>query len=222
MRSTSDSADLTTRARIRDAAITRFGRDGFGASLRTIAADAGVSAGLVVHHFGSKEKLREACDEHVFDAIRQSKVDAISPEEPAAGPMAMFAQLAGIEDYGPVFAYTLRSLQTGGTLARTFLEHLNAVTLEYMETGVRAGVIRPSRNEAARASYLVSLSVGALLVEGSVRDPDDPWDPDTDLQAYVERVMLPALEVFTEGLFAEPVLLHAYLAHTQTTEETTP
>jgi AcrR family transcriptional regulator len=53
-------SDLTARARIRDAAIRRFGSDGFGASVRAIAADAAVSPGLVMHHFGSKEGLVEA------------------------------------------------------------------------------------------------------------------------------------------------------------------
>src|SRR5690606_106203 len=49
------SADLTMRARIRDAAIDRFGRSGFDASVRTIAADAGVSAASIIKHYGSKE-----------------------------------------------------------------------------------------------------------------------------------------------------------------------
>ncbi len=75
----------------------------------------------------------------MFDAVRAAKTDAISPQDPAAGPMALFTQLAGIEDYAPVFEYTLRSLQAGGDLARSFVEHLTQVTLEYMEDGVAAG-----------------------------------------------------------------------------------
>lgn len=216
----SGSDDLTTRARIRDAAIARFARDGFGAPLRTIATDAGVSAALVVHHFGSKDGLRAACDAYVFDAVRQAKTGAISPQDPAGGPMAMFAQLAELESYAPLFEYTLRSLQAGGDLARSFVEHLGQVTLEYLEAGVAAGVIRPSRDEAARASYLVSLSLGSLLIDGALRERSEPRDPEADLRGYVERVMLPALEVFTEGLFVEPTLLDAYVRHTTHPEET--
>ncbi len=40
-----------------------FGSAGFGVSLRTIADTADVSAGLIVHHFGSKERLRQAVDQ---------------------------------------------------------------------------------------------------------------------------------------------------------------
>src|SRR4029077_17883216 len=66
----SASDDLTARARIRDSAIVYFGRHGFrSATVRAIAADADVSPALVIHHFGSKDALREACDRYVTDCI---------------------------------------------------------------------------------------------------------------------------------------------------------
>ncbi|MEO3795975.1 helix-turn-helix domain-containing protein [Nonomuraea sp. B10E15] len=62
--------DLTARARIRDAALAQFAARGVkAATLKNIADAAGVSVGLVQHHFGSKDGLREACDQHVRDAI---------------------------------------------------------------------------------------------------------------------------------------------------------
>ncbi len=59
--------DLTAAARIRDAAIEQFGDQGFGVGLRSIAEAAGVSAALVIHHFGSKDGLRQACDDFVAE-----------------------------------------------------------------------------------------------------------------------------------------------------------
>lgn len=48
----------TTRAAMLDAAVSRFARDGYdGASVRDIAADAGVDAALVSRYFGGKEEL---------------------------------------------------------------------------------------------------------------------------------------------------------------------
>ena len=47
----------STRDEIAEAAVRCFARDGFGASLRTVAGEAGVSAALIVHHFGSKQNL---------------------------------------------------------------------------------------------------------------------------------------------------------------------
>jgi len=63
--------DLSTRARIRDAAMVEFGDNGYnGATMKSIAEAAGVSVGLVQHHFGTKDGLRAACDERVLDLIR--------------------------------------------------------------------------------------------------------------------------------------------------------
>lgn len=72
--------DLTARARIRDAALRLFAERGVdGATIRDIAAEAGVSLGLVRHHFGSKEALRAACDEYASALGRQVLFEATEP-----------------------------------------------------------------------------------------------------------------------------------------------
>jgi AcrR family transcriptional regulator len=85
----SSPEDLTARARIRDAAIELFADRGVdGATIRDIAQKAGVSSGLLRHHFGSKEGLRDACDEHVLHEltalgnrfIEFQVVDRITPD----------------------------------------------------------------------------------------------------------------------------------------------
>ncbi|MEU8815408.1 helix-turn-helix domain-containing protein [Actinoplanes sp. NPDC048796] len=64
------SSDLTARARIRDAAIELFAERGIeAATIRDIAQAAGVSSGLLRHHFGSKEGLRDACDEYALSEL---------------------------------------------------------------------------------------------------------------------------------------------------------
>ena len=56
--------DLTARARIREAAFRLFAAHGVeGTSLRAIAEEAGTSAALVMHHFGSKVGLVRAVDD---------------------------------------------------------------------------------------------------------------------------------------------------------------
>ena len=75
---TTNPADLTARARIRDAALRLFAERGIdGATVRDIATAAGVSGGLVRHHFGSKDGLREACDAYALDWLMQVKEQAI-------------------------------------------------------------------------------------------------------------------------------------------------
>src|SRR6478609_1197475 len=106
--------DLTATARIRDAAIEQFGQHGFDVGLRAIAKAAGVSAGLVIHHFGSKDGLRKACDDYIAEQIRSAKSESIQSSDPAT----WFAQMAEIEEYAPMMAYLVRSMQSGSALAQ--------------------------------------------------------------------------------------------------------
>src|SRR5258707_4760564 len=56
--------------RIRTAALRSFATHGASAtSLRTVAETAGVSVGLVQHHFGNKAGLIKAVDDHVLRVV---------------------------------------------------------------------------------------------------------------------------------------------------------
>src|ERR1700730_13052359 len=107
--------DLTAAARIRDAALAQFGEHGFAVGRRSIAEGAGVSAALVIHHFGSKVGLRKACDDYVAEEIRSGKSEAMRSSDPATWCSAM----AEIEEYAPLMAYLVRTMQSGGELAKT-------------------------------------------------------------------------------------------------------
>ncbi|MEN1976518.1 TetR/AcrR family transcriptional regulator [Cellulomonas olei] len=208
MRSVAGPDDLTARARIRDAAVARFGRDGFRAGVRTVAEDAGVSPALVLHHFGSKQRLREACDEHVLASIASHKAEALGP----GGAGAVLAALARVESFAPLAAYAVRSLQDGGGMAQRFVESFVADARQYLADGVAAGTIRPSRDEEARARWLAISGIGALLVHLSLH-PAGPEGLGPALRAYADAATLPALEVYTEGLLADRALLDAYVGH---------
>ena len=201
--------DATARARIRDAAIKRFAADGFQVGLRAIAADAGVSAALVVHHFGSKDGLRRACDEHVLAVVREVKTEALGP----VGPERLMVQMAEIEAYAPLVAYQLRSVLAGGDLARTMLKDFMATARGVMEAGIAAGTVRPSRDEEARVRYVTLSGFGAVVAWMAIDPPDDfgnlgPW-----LRRYAAAITLPSLELFTEGLFTDRRMLDAYLSY---------
>jgi len=60
-----------TRRRILEAAVDHFGASGIkGTSLRTIAADAGVTFATVHHYFGSKAELFDRCLECAYAQLR--------------------------------------------------------------------------------------------------------------------------------------------------------
>jgi AcrR family transcriptional regulator len=200
--------DLTARARIRDAAIRRFGADGFGVPVRAVASEAGVSPGLVIHHFGSKENLRAVCDDHVLRVIREAETEAFTQRAPAD----WLHQLAALDEYAPLVGYLVQALLAGGELAATLMQRMTEDAEKYLTEAVAAGTIRPSRNPAARAAWLVDVGIGAVL-SFVRRHPPVDGDYRSTLRAYAEAATLPALELYTEGLLTDSTLLDAYLEY---------
>ncbi|MCP2266352.1 TetR family transcriptional regulator [Promicromonospora thailandica] len=209
------AADRTARARIRDAAIDRFAVEGFGTSVRTIAADAGVSPGLVMHHFRSKDGLRAECDQYLLATIRRLKRENVRI---AAAGQTFFQRFASAEENAPVLGYVLRSMQDGGPLAREFIAHMVDDAVGYAREGVAAGALVPSRDEAARARYLTLSSLGALLLEMTLDPPSDPRDLAGIVRRYLATSYLPMLELFTEGYLTSRRVLDEYLLHLPDTE----
>ena len=203
MRSASD--DRTAVARIRDAAIEQWGEHGFNVGLRSIAEAAGVSAALVIHHFGSKEGLRKACDEYIAEEIRSGKSASLQTKDPAD----WFAQMAEIESYAPMMAYLVRSMQSGSDLAKMMWQRMIDNAEEYLEEGVRNGLLKPSRDPRARAKYLGLSSGGGFFLYLQMHD--NPTDLRAVLRDYGEEMVLPALEIYTEGLMADSTMYDAFL-----------
>jgi AcrR family transcriptional regulator len=200
------SADLTAAARIRDAAIEQFAQHGFAVGLRTIAEAAGVSAALVIHHFGSKEGLRKVCDDYVAEEIRNSKSEALTSNDPAS----WLGQMAEIESYAALTGYVVRSLQTGGDLAMMLWQRMIENAEEYFADGVAAGTIKASRDPHARAKYLAITSGGGLLLY--IQMHPTPTDLRAVLRDYARDMVLPALEIYTDGLMADRTMYDAFLA----------
>lgn len=203
--------DLSTRARLRHAAVARFARDGFGVGLREIAADVGLSAASVIKQFGSKEQLRAACDAYVFATIRDAKREVIA-EASESAPMALLVQMARMEEYEPLIAYAVRSLGEGGAQAREFFERVVDDAVAYIADAVAAGLVRPSRDERARARYLCAATFGGLMLELAL-DPPDGGDRAGAMERYLDQMSLPTLELYTFGFFTDRRMLNAYLRY---------
>lgn len=203
MRSTED---LTAQARIRDTAIEVFARDGFSASIRAIAESAVVSPGLVIHHFGSKEGLRRACDDHVREVVRESKLRSAAQLTPAA----LLHQLARLDDYRAVVSYLVRALNRGGELARHLVTGMVEDAVEYLRAGVDSGSIRPSPDESARARALVINALGGLVLFMTVLSDEFPSDTAAAFDDYVGEMTGPLLELYSAPLLTSTQLLDTY------------
>ena len=206
MRSVSGD-DLTTRARIRDAALAAFAADDPGsATVRAIAERAGVSPALVLHHFGSKDGLRQACDSYVL-AMLAGEIDRAAAD---STPTTVIALIDRQPEFVPASLYCRRALTEPRPFARELFAVLLRDTERYYQAMVEAGKVRPTDDPTGRALTMMALGLGCQLLAPLLR-PDAPL-PEA-LLAVSERVTLPSLELMTDGLYTGPELLDAYREH---------
>jgi AcrR family transcriptional regulator len=202
------AADLTARARIRDAAIACFAEQGFDASYRTIAQRADVSPGLITHHFGSKQALRAECDAEVLS--RYQSLKSSSAGDPSG---YLFEHLTDPGPAAQLTTYMLRAIHAGGRPAHEFLEHLIDNAREIMRASVESGLVRPSRDEEARTRYLAYQTMGALLIQFLMAPDPSPDAFSASMRSRQHDQILPTLELFTEGLLCSRSMLDDYLEY---------
>ncbi|MFC5746383.1 TetR/AcrR family transcriptional regulator [Actinomadura rugatobispora] len=152
--------DLTARARIRDAALDQFATHGVrGTTIRGVAAAAGVSPGLVQHHFGSKEKLREACDEYAMEALRTTKQESLKGGMGDPGFIALAMQ-TGL----PIQRYLARALVDGSPGAAQLFDEAVAVTKAMFEDP-GLGLSKPRTSDLhAYSAAMVAMTFGSIVL----------------------------------------------------------
>lgn len=152
--------DLTARARIRDAALAQFAEHGFnGATMKGIAEAAGVSTGLVQHHFGSKEALRQACDDAVIEAFRRRLTKAV--DEGELGDPDFMATL--YETSPPLLRYIARATVDGTPAAAYVFDQLAAGTEDFL-TSTWPDRFEPGSQRAKDAAAVMAAMHSGTIV----------------------------------------------------------
>jgi TetR/AcrR family transcriptional regulator, regulator of cefoperazone and chloramphenicol sensitivity len=146
----------SAREEIAAAAVRCFAREGFGASLRTVAADAGVSAALIVHHFGSKQGLIDACDAQVL-GVADEKMRLMNDD----GIVAAAAWVVQVMQEGTVQAYISRALAEGGDAGKRLFTSFVDVTEKAL-----IDLDLPERRMTA--AMLVTHSLGTMLLSDHI------------------------------------------------------
>lgn len=178
-----------------------FGRQGVrGTSLKSIASLAEVSPALVIHHYGTKEGLREACDEHVVRSIRDTKSRAM-----AEGPGADLVSMASRMDEGrAVLRYLARVLVEGSPHLDALMDDLVESALDYTAEAERAGMVRPADDPRARMVVLTLWSMGVLVLHEQLHRMlgADVLGEGGDALPYLR----PASEILTHGVLTDQAL----------------
>jgi AcrR family transcriptional regulator len=161
--------DRTAAAVIAEAALALFADRGADAvTVREIAAEAGVSPGLVLHHYGSKDGLRAAVDERAaraFDAV----LDQLGDDglvEGLDGQAASLAEAfaAGFPPGSPLPAYLRRLLLTGDDRGREIFRRWFDLSLALLDRLEERGVARPAGDRQVRAAFLLVNDLAPVLL----------------------------------------------------------
>ena len=151
--------DLTARARIRDAALRLFAERGLdGTTIRDIAKEAGVSGGLIRHHFGSKDDLRAACDSYALDQLMRIKEQAVLDGQ-LANPAFMSAAHPTVL---LTYRYLARSLVDGSPAAESMFDEMVELCEAWLARHNPGQMADPRGYSAA----LVAMQSGLLMMHG--------------------------------------------------------
>jgi AcrR family transcriptional regulator len=181
----------STRDDIAEAGVRCFAREGFGASLRTVAAEAGVSAALIVHHFGSKQGLIDACDAKVLgvadEKMRLMNVDGVA---------AAAAWVVSVMQDGHVPAYISRALVDGGDAGKRLFT-------SFVDVTEKALLDLELPSQRMTAALLVTHSLGTMVLAEHIAAATGsaPYgDGVADLAIAATSLYQGALAPFLEGL----------------------
>ena len=180
-----------------------FAERGYGdTSLRAVATEAGVSHGLVIHHYGSKEGLRAAANSWVTERLMANK-ERYFP----GGPMPSMTDFAA--SLGPdvltIRAYLARSLREGGELGSTVFTMLCEFSETAQERLGAAGVMRVPSDPTANAVIFAALTSALWTFETDIAarlGGESMVDPSVLL-----RYSAAFIELLDGGVFTDPEYL---------------
>ncbi|KXK63951.1 TetR family transcriptional regulator [Micromonospora rosaria] len=157
-------SDLTGRARLREAALRLFAERGFAAtSARAVAAEAGLSPALVMHHFGSKEGLRAAVDEEVLARLGTALRDVPADGDLMGSLGEVSARIFGAD---PVLrGYLRRVLQEDSPASAALFGRLLSGARTELERLLAAGGGHPDADLRWAPFQMLCLILGPLLLE---------------------------------------------------------
>lgn len=181
--------DLTARARIRDAALRYFTEYGFDrATIREIARAAGVSPGLVRHHFGSKEDLRNACDAYALQALR-AYFDQVMTDD---GPSDSRSFGEPWNSLHPIRRYMARALIDDSAAVGQIFDEMVTMTEQSLRQTDKHRSDQPVADLRARAALTVAMTMGVPAFQAHIGRAigADLFSPEGD-----RRVILAMLDI---------------------------
>jgi AcrR family transcriptional regulator len=198
-----DPSDLSSSARIRNAALELFARDGVRATtIRDVAAEAGVSAGMVQHHFRTKADLRRTVDEYVVAEFARA-FEGVGQGDDA---MELFDELAErltrlVEESPQALRHVARSVAEGDEAALDTFDRLVSVADTLADRLAEQGGLRPDVDVRWMALHNVMLNLATVLLEpGISRHLSKPFRTPEEIARWSAATKA----LFAHGILREP------------------
>jgi AcrR family transcriptional regulator len=176
--------------RIRTAALKSFATYGTSStSLRTVAEVAGVSVGLVQHHFTNKAGLVKAVDDHVMAVVVETIAQPLAPP-PADSITEMGGRVTQIvAEHPDVVDYVGRALIDGSPLGTTIFDTLAAFGMARWNKRKERGEVRPDVDLTWAALNSLVLALGTMTLRHHVeRQLPEPLTTPAQLQRWHDSV----------------------------------
>jgi TetR/AcrR family transcriptional regulator, regulator of cefoperazone and chloramphenicol sensitivity len=194
--------DLSSRARLRDAAVRLFAERGVaGTSVRDIAEAAGVTAGLITHHFGSKERLKAAVDElmiEVFTApLAAAPSDRTSPTAEGVAESLAHTMAA----HPDLRAYLRRSFLENDPASGEVFDRFVGLLRKRLAEMQAAGTLRADLDLEWAPLQVLFLHFGPLLLGPAV---ERILNIDSYADDVIRRRSRAHLELLNRGFLSDP------------------
>jgi AcrR family transcriptional regulator len=194
--------DASGATRIREAALQGFASDGVEAtSIRDVAAAAGVSPGMVQHHFPTNAALREAVDERVLEIATESFQDF-----PEAGSASEIQRELGdrvtaiVRDEPNLLRYVARSISEGEEAGLRLFDAFVAIATAQWRRLDEEGMLREDADLLWAGLHTVVLNLATVMFEQAIdRHLPDPYrSPE-----MLERWNRASSALFQRGMYRE-------------------
>lgn len=194
------ASDLTGLARIRNAALASFARDGVAAtSIRDVAKEAGVSPGLVQHYFSTKAALVEALNGHVVAIATDAFSELSESSSPADAQQELGDRVtAFVREHPTAVLYVARSAADGDRAALEIFDAFVAIARRQWQRLADHGLLRPDTDLTWTALHAVVLVLGTVLLGDAVQRhlPQPFYTPE-----QLERWNAASNALFREGTY---------------------
>jgi AcrR family transcriptional regulator len=180
-------SDLSTQARIRNAALAGFAANGVaGTSIRDIASAAGVSPGLVQHHFRTKAGLRAAVDEYVVAVAAEAFADLVPEDSQAAWAGMGDVVTAWVARNTLALRYLARALAEADDAAAEMLRSLLRLADEkWLQPLARADALREDLDRDWAAIHVLIFNLACVLFEPAIsRQLAEPFFTPAQLERW--------------------------------------